>query len=553
MMARHSAIDGTKARAGAAPWEDASKVSREPDNGGPDRRKDTGKGSDCPNDADRPEKAREARRRRFQLRASLRSAFEPLRSPEGFLPRVGQCGWGAAGGSVTVSRGRGKDGRTAAWFGGVTTCASVWCCAVCAAKILAVRSAEVAQASAWAERQGADRYLVTLTIRHRRADDLAAMLDGLARAWKRTIQGRWWQEFRERLAFAPACKVLDAHACAAWRAEPIRHRCAHGWRGPENSSLSAKIALSADAETCAGGRVIVATPTTRAPESPPYGRGCADALAPKINAPVCELRARPKLTPIATPEAGPCASSASACAEHVETCERPNACQAKRPGARAAYIRRVELTHGPNGWHPHLHVQLYATGPNALGGRDWMVLSPRWRRAGARELGPEFAPSMQHGLDLRLMSPDAPDYIVKDAVTELTAHDTKVAERGHRSLWHVARDAAEPGPRQEASAALWREVYTATKGHRLLTWSGGFRQMAGVGEELTDEEAIAEDVGTIVAQIPREDWIRIRRSPAFLCGVLEDVEAGRRTQWDLVDEAPERPPERAQSPPYLPA
>lgn len=65
--------------------------------------------------------------------------------------------------------------------------------------------------------------------------------------------------------------------------------------------------------------------------------------------------------------------------------------------------------------------------------------------------------------------------------------------------------------------ALAKEYYKATKGCRALIWSRGLRDMAGLGQELTDEELAAQDFAngdayrlTILgygAHVQRREWL----------------------------------------------
>lgn len=80
---------------------------------------------------------------------------------------------------------------------GTTRCASPWACPVCAPKVAAARARVLApqiQARVDAEWTA---WLVTLTVRHGRLDDLATLLGGLGKAWGRLTSGRAWDAFRQ--------------------------------------------------------------------------------------------------------------------------------------------------------------------------------------------------------------------------------------------------------------------------------------------------------------------------------------------------------------------
>ena len=72
-----------------------------------------------------------------------------------------------------------------AHYSGLQTCASVWACPVCAAKIAERRRLELLAAMAVHEVRGGNVHLLTLTVPHQRGDVLAALLDQQAKALKR--------------------------------------------------------------------------------------------------------------------------------------------------------------------------------------------------------------------------------------------------------------------------------------------------------------------------------------------------------------------------------
>jgi hypothetical protein len=81
--------------------------------------------------------------------------------------------------SVDVFKSTGYD---RAHYGGLQTCASVWACPVCSAKISERRRAELQGLIAAHEAAGGFVLLVTRTVPHARNDDLVELLDKIARA-----------------------------------------------------------------------------------------------------------------------------------------------------------------------------------------------------------------------------------------------------------------------------------------------------------------------------------------------------------------------------------
>jgi len=83
-----------------------------------------------------------------------------------------------------------------AHYSGLQTCASVWACPVCAAKIAERRRAEVLFAMATHKAQGGSVQLLTLTAPHTRADKLIDLLTSQAKALQ-----RFWNDRKTKAIF----------------------------------------------------------------------------------------------------------------------------------------------------------------------------------------------------------------------------------------------------------------------------------------------------------------------------------------------------------------
>ncbi len=75
-----------------------------------------------------------------------------------------------------------NEGRQQAHYGNLVHCGSAWTCADCATKITEVRKKEVKQGIDYWRSQGGFVYLLTLTNRHHKGDDLPQLLQGQAKA-----------------------------------------------------------------------------------------------------------------------------------------------------------------------------------------------------------------------------------------------------------------------------------------------------------------------------------------------------------------------------------
>jgi len=199
----------------------------------------------------------------------------------------------------------------------------------------------------------------------------------------------------------------------------------------------------------------------------------------------------------------------------------------------AGQIRSLEVTHGPNGWHPHLHVLVFIDGQAdaaqlaALG----IHVREKWRRfimrAGYRP------PSDLHGvkIDVCTSAAEAGLYIAKtqdgkSPGNELARGDLKSGRDGHRTPFQILGEIADTG--DLAGLALWHEYERSTKGHQAITWSNGLRRLLlGVEPERSDDELAAEEVGgDLVMEISREAWREVTRVLGLETRLLEEWESG---------------------------
>ena len=202
------------------------------------------------------------------------------------------------------------------------------------------------------------------------------------------------------------------------------------------------------------------------------------------------------------------------------------------------YVRVVEVTHGRNGWHVHVHCLVFGTGItranlDVLGSSMW----GRWSRGlvAAGLDAPLPIASEWHVIGGDLDGTALGEYLAKglDAAgslgMELTATQSKVARAAHStsSVW----DLLEAGPVLGDRAALeaWWEYEQGSKGRRQIAWSRGLRERFGIGVELSDDEVAAEAVGTeadTLVWITRPGWARLVSKPWLLPKVLDRAETG---------------------------
>jgi hypothetical protein len=207
------------------------------------------------------------------------------------------------------------------------------------------------------------------------------------------------------------------------------------------------------------------------------------------------------------------------------------------------WIRALEITHGPNGWHPHLHVLWLLELPLSADALETLTakLRARWADCVARELGEASRPNA-HGLDLRQCR-DA-EYIQKFAFELVDPAAAKAAARGHRNPWQIAVSASQG---DERDGYLWQRYCAGMRGARMLTWSRGLKEFAGLADRDDQEAAEAEPNETeTVAVVPAHVWDALRYRRHAACALLDAAElAGsvadaHRAVQAFVDDAEQR-------------
>lgn len=210
-------------------------------------------------------------------------------------------------------------------------------------------------------------------------------------------------------------------------------------------------------------------------------------------------------------------------------------------GARIAltgcqWVRRVEVTHGGNGWHVHVHALLF-TEPDRCEREIGAVMFDGWRRR-LVSLGlgaPLDGPGMTiKRLDLIRASAEVAEYLAKGhyeaadrerlAALEL-ASTGKAARSGNRTPMQILADFVGRGLAEDAE--LWREWEQGSKGRRALTWSRGARRALLQDEpEASDDELAAESDGggQVVALIDAGAWPALSRNPVLMNRVLNVTE-----------------------------
>ena len=73
---------------------------------------------------------------------------------------------------------------------------------------------------------------------------------------------------------------------------------------------------------------------------------------------------------------------------------------------------------------------------------------------------------------------------------------------------------------------MWHEYEKGSKGKRQATWSRGLRDLLGVGQEHTDEEIAAEELGSDdLILLDAEGWAGVLAQPWPTSRLLDVVDA----------------------------
>lgn len=184
-------------------------------------------------------------------------------------------------------------------------------------------------------------------------------------------------------------------------------------------------------------------------------------------------------------------------------------------------ITSREVTFGNNGWHPHLHMLVFAGHGMEKNKRTIFRMKSAWMRA-AKKVGllhrakslKDYRNFWKHALDLR-GGAKAAEYIAKfgrderwGQSSEMTRFHSKVGIR--KGAW---MDDAHFTPFQilewatngdKAASALFKEYAEVYHSKRMITWSRGLADKIGVDKKQPTDEEIAEQE---ISPMPEEDHI----------------------------------------------
>lgn len=222
---------------------------------------------------------------------------------------------------------------------------------------------------------------------------------------------------------------------------------------------------------------------------------------------------------------------------------------AQRWKASTGYVglmRVVEVTHGANGWHPHIHAVLFFDRPiTSASLHGWLY--PRWSEAVLR--AGLSRPSQRHGVDVRKVTTGGEalaKYLTKvegsdwSAGRELARADTKTGRWKGRTPTQILTGAVDGNT---GDLELWCEYDHATKGRRRIETTHGLRDRYGLNDETSDDDAAVEAAATeplAVVMVPSSlwKWWDERRAIGLLLASIEREVLGGGPVRSLWDEPP---------------
>lgn len=182
----------------------------------------------------------------------------------------------------------------------------------------------------------------------------------------------------------------------------------------------------------------------------------------------------------------------------------------------------LELTHGKNGWHPHIHCLLISDSAfnAAVETSLYDGIKKRWQESVSRVGG--YA-SEKAGFDLRVSDDKGqwilPEYLSKQgtqvddaarswgAIEEISKYPTKRGKRDGRTLWQLLVDYMGG---DVMAGTLWIEGTGALKGAKYMRPSPGLWDVLGVSKDVESDEIMGEERAKasdrLLASLSLDQW-----------------------------------------------
>ena len=158
---------------------------------------------------------------------------------------------------------------------------------------------------------------------------------------------------------------------------------------------------------------------------------------------------------------------------------------------KVGHITANEVTHGKNGWHPHMHILMFFD--KAVDIKELQTFIAEYWQHCCKKAGLK-KPSLEHGCDITDGS-FADRYVSKWGIEEeMTKSHIKKGREGGNTPFDLLR-LSEAGC--EASGRLFQTFAAAYKGKCQLSWSSGLKDLLCVPKSTDKKIAEADDEDSI--------------------------------------------------------
>jgi hypothetical protein len=158
------------------------------------------------------------------------------------------------------------------------------------------------------------------------------------------------------------------------------------------------------------------------------------------------------------------------------------------------YLKVVEVTHGANGWHVHLHVLRFIQERLSTSKlNEWSnLIFDKWSSS-LQKQGFKAPNKALHKFDFVLSPAGLERYLFKsfdNSTVTTSGASTPIQAQGGKGVWAVL-DAAIANPKS-IDRQVWFEWESGSRGKRQVSWSKNLRKNLGLNEAKKDEELAAE-------------------------------------------------------------
>ena len=200
-------------------------------------------------------------------------------------------------------------------------------------------------------------------------------------------------------------------------------------------------------------------------------------------------------------------------------------CKRKRKKYGIVDIRSIEVTHGVNGWHPHIHLIILSKDKEGLKEYSEYIVEA-WVRHCNNE-GLKCSPDAQDNRKVYGKAGIA-SYVSKWDVTKEISSNSKNANSGHRTPFGILKDLVDGASKDEKiDYALFREFSDAFKGVHSIEWRTARKLFLSQKEEKTDLEIVIEEQNDIdIAEFDKAIFKEIVMKKAEAAIISKTIEKG---------------------------